>query len=150
MHNCNLRYTFANAVNQWGKRPDRIIDMDKTSRILTKAEEDIMQLIWQRDRCLVSDLLDDLGEPRPPHSTVSTTVRSLEKKGYVGHKAYGRTYEYFPLITREAYSKSRLVQLASDYFSGSFRDMVSFLVDEDALDPDDLDTFIQDLKRTRP
>ncbi len=113
---------------------------------LTKAEEEIMQLIWNRGPCLVSDLLDDMGEPRPPHSSVSTIVRILEKKDFVSHKAYGRTHEYFPLVTKEDYSKSRLEKLATDYFSGSFRDMVSFLVDEESLDPQELESFIQDLK----
>jgi BlaI family transcriptional regulator, penicillinase repressor len=117
---------------------------------LTRAEEEIMQLIWHRGPCLVSQLLDDLGEPRPPHSSVSTIVRILEKKGFVGHKAYGRTHEYFPLITREAYSKSRLQKLASDYFQGSFREMVHFLVEEESLCPKELELFIRELKNTRP
>lgn len=109
-----------------------------------------MQLIWQRGPCLVSDLLDDMGDPRPPHSSVSTIVRILEKKGFVSHKVYGRTYEYFPLISREDYSKSRLEKLATDYFSGSFRDMVSFLVEEESLDPDELESFINELKTRNP
>jgi len=117
---------------------------------LTRAEEEIMQLIWSRGPCLVSQLLDDMGEPRPPHSSVSTIVRILEKKGFVGHKAYGRTHEYFPLITREAYSKSRLEKLASDYFQGSFREMVHFLVEEESLCPEELELFIRELKNTRP
>ncbi len=114
---------------------------------LTKAEEEIMQLIWNRGRCLVSDLLDDLGEPRPPHSSVSTIVRILEKKGFVGHKAYGRTYEYFPLVTKESYSKSRLDKIAGDFFDGSFSQMVSFLVEQDRLDADELEAFIATLKK---
>lgn len=116
---------------------------------LTRAEEEIMQLIWNRGPCLVSHLLDDLGEPRPPHSSVSTIVRILEKKGFVAHKAYGRTHEYYPLITREAYSKSRLEKLASDYFQGSFREMVSFLVEEQRLHPEELEDFIRELKNER-
>lgn len=114
---------------------------------LTKAEEEIMQLIWNRGRCLVSDLLDDLGEPRPPHSSVSTIVRILEKKGFVGHKAYGRTHEYFPLVTKESYSKSRLDKIAGDFFDGSFSQMVSFLVEQDRLDADELEAFIATLKK---
>ena len=62
---------------------------------LTKAEEEMMQYIWKLQRCTVSDLLDQLGEPRPPHSSISSIVRILEKKGFVGHKAYGKTHEYF-------------------------------------------------------
>ena len=70
---------------------------------LTKAEEDIMQLLWEVGRGTVSDLLDRCPEPKPPHSTVSSVVRILEKKGFVGHKAYGKTHEYFPLVEREVY-----------------------------------------------
>ena len=115
-------------------------------RSLTKAEEEIMQLIWTRERCKVSDILDDLGEPRQPHSSVSTIVRILEKKDFVGHKAFGRTYEYFPLISKAQYSKSRLDVLASDYFSGSFHNMVSYLIEAESLDAKELEDFIQQLK----
>lgn len=117
---------------------------------LTKAEEEIMQLIWNRGPCLVSDLLDDMGDPRPPHSSVSTIVRILEKKGFVIHKAYGRTYEYSPVVSKEDYSKSRLKKLATDYFSGSYKEMVSFLVEEESLDPQELESFIHDLKKKAP
>ncbi len=115
-------------------------------RSLTNGEEEIMQRIWHRVRCTVSDILDDLGEPRQPHSSVSTIVRILEKKGFVGHKAYGRTYEYFALITKDQYSKSRLQVLAKSYFSGSFKEMVSFLVEEESLDPKELEAFIEEIK----
>ena len=117
---------------------------------LTKAEEEIMQLIWHRGPCLVSDLLDDMGEPRPPHSSVSTIVRILEKKGFVAHKAYGRTYEYYPLISKEDYSRSRLEKLTADYFSGSYKELVSFLVEEESLDPKELETFLEELKTRNP
>ena len=116
---------------------------------LTKAEEDIMQRIWEKERCTISDLLDEMGEPRPPHSSVSTIVRILEKKGFVGHKTYGRTYEYFPTVSKDAYSKSRLDKLAGDYFSGSYREMVSFMVEEERLDPKELEEFINNLKSIR-
>ena len=75
------------------------------SKRLTKAEEEIMQIIWSKGRVLVSDILDELGDPRPPHSSISSIVRILEKKGFVDHKAYGRTYEYFPTVAKEEYSK---------------------------------------------
>lgn len=75
---------------------------------LTKTEEEVMQLLWQIERGTVSDLLEKMGDPKPPHSTISSVVRILEKKGYAGHKAYGKTYEYFPLFTKEAYGKNSL------------------------------------------
>lgn len=108
---------------------------------LTKAEEDIMQLIWQRGHCLVSDLLDDLEKregKRPPHSTISSFVRILEKKGYVDHKTYGRTHEYFPLIQKSDYGKQTLRRVVDNYFSGSMSALVSNLVREEDVDVDEL------------
>ena len=68
---------------------------------LTRAELELMQVIWKKEKVLVHDILDDLPEPKPAYNTVSTLVRVLEKKGFVGHKAYGKTYEYYPLISKE-------------------------------------------------
>ena len=69
---------------------------------LTKAEEEIMQIIWRLERCTVSNILEDLGTPKPPHSSISSIVRILEKKGFVDHKTYARTHEYFPIVTKSA------------------------------------------------
>jgi len=112
---------------------------------LTKAEEDIMQIIWQLERCTVSDIIKELGEPKPPHSTISSVVRILEKKEFLDHKAYGRTYEYFPIITKEIYSKRTLKKLVTDYFEGSMNSLVSFLVKEKDLDVKDLNELLQQL-----
>ena len=97
---------------------------------LTKAEEEIMQLIWDKGPTLVSALIDDMPDPKPPHSSISSIVRILEKKGFVDHKAYGKTYEYFPLISKKEYSKFSLKRLVSKYFEGSVNELVSFLVKE--------------------
>ena len=75
---------------------------------LTKAEEQVMQTIWEMKSCMVSEILEQLGEPKPPHSTVSSVVRILEKKGFVQHKAYGRTHVYSPVITKDEYTKFTL------------------------------------------
>ncbi len=114
---------------------------------LTKAEEDIMQLIWMLDRCTVSNIIDELPEPRPPHSSISSIVRILERKGFVDHKAYGRTYEYFPVITKEAYSKRSLLSLLKDYFDGSTPQLVSYLVEEDQTSIEELQELIKQLKK---
>ncbi|MBK8555232.1 MAG: BlaI/MecI/CopY family transcriptional regulator [Lewinellaceae bacterium] len=117
---------------------------------LTKAEERIMQIIWRLERCLVSDVLtyieEEQGEDKPPHSSISSIVRILEEKGFVGHKAYGRTYEYFPIITREAYTKTSLSRLVTDYFDGSMNNLVSFLVKEENIDPNELSDLIDKMK----
>ncbi|MDQ3016033.1 MAG: BlaI/MecI/CopY family transcriptional regulator [Bacteroidota bacterium] len=114
---------------------------------LTKAEEDIMQLIWMLDRCTVSNILDELPAPRPPHSSISSIVRILERKGFVDHKAYGRTYEYFPVITKADYSKRSLLSLLKDYFDGSTPRLVSYLVEEDQTSIEELQELIKQLKK---
>jgi BlaI family penicillinase repressor len=105
---------------------------------LTKAEEDIMQLVWDLERCTVSDLLEKMGEPKPPHSTISSVVRILEKKGFVGHKAYGKTHEYFPLVAKEDYGKSSLLDVVRQYFDGSMSRLVSHLVEDKKLSEGDI------------
>lgn len=116
---------------------------------LTKAEEEIMQIIWAKGRVLVSDILDELGDPRPPHSTISSIVRILEKKGFVDHKAYGRTHEYFPLIPKEEYGKVSAKDLITEYFGGSANSLVSFLVKENDLSLKELTELMESLKKNK-
>ena len=108
---------------------------------LTKKEEEIMHIIWQLERCTVSDILDvierETGE-RPPHSSIATIVQIMDKKKFLGHKAFGKTYEYFPLISKEVYGKNSLSKLVSDYFEGSAHNLVSFLVKEEKMNADEL------------
>lgn len=105
---------------------------------LTKAEEEIMHYIWKLERCTVSQIIDELEEPKPPHSSISSIVRILEKKEFVDHKAFGRTYEYFPVVSKETYSKRTISQLLNDYFEGSVNRMVSFLVKEEKVNKEEL------------
>jgi predicted transcriptional regulator len=116
---------------------------------LTKAEEEIMHIIWAKGRVLVSDILDELGEPRPPHSTISSIVRILEKKGFVNHKAYGRTYEYFAAIPKEEYSKHSVKDLIAEYFGGSANRLVSFLVQENDLSLKELGQLMESLEKNK-
>ncbi|MDW7692364.1 BlaI/MecI/CopY family transcriptional regulator [Flammeovirgaceae bacterium SG7u.111] len=98
---------------------------------LTKKEEEIMNIIWQLENAMVRDVIKQLPEPHPPNSTVSSVVRILEKKGFVGHKAYGKTHEYYPLISKSAYRKASFKSLMEKYFSGSYKQLVSFMVQEE-------------------
>lgn len=116
---------------------------------LTKAEEEIMQVIWQLDNCLVRDIIDHLGQPDIPHSTISSVVRILEKKGFVTHKAYGKTHEYRPLVSREAYAQQNVKSLIKKYFGGSPRQLVSFLVQEQDLDLKELNELMQSLAKSK-
>ncbi|MGN6569279.1 MAG: BlaI/MecI/CopY family transcriptional regulator [Flavipsychrobacter sp.] len=112
---------------------------------LTKAEEEIMQIIWQLERCLVRDIIEQLGDPEMPHSTISSVVRILEKKGFVGHKAYGKTYEYFPLIANEDYAQHGVKSLMEKYFGGSPKKLVSFLVQSEDLNLKELNELLKTL-----
>jgi len=113
---------------------------------LTKAEEEIMQMIWENGPSTVSALIEQMEPPKPPHSSISSIVRILEKKGFVDHKAYGRTYEYFPIIMKASYSKFSLKKLVSNYFEGSMSELVSFLVKEDDISINDLKELAEKLE----
>ena len=93
---------------------------------LTKAEEQIMQILWKLNKGFVNDIMENLPEPKPAYNSVSTIVRILEKKGFVDHNAYGKTHEYFPLVSKDKYTKTFLKGFVENYFSNSYQNMVSF------------------------
>lgn len=101
---------------------------------LTKAEEQVMQILWKIEKGFVKDVLAKMDEPKPAYNTVSTIIRILEKKGFVGYKAYGKTHEYFPLIDKTTYSNFYLKNFIGGYFGGSFQRLVSFFAKENDLD----------------
>ncbi|WP_316801019.1 BlaI/MecI/CopY family transcriptional regulator [Pedobacter frigidisoli] len=107
---------------------------------LTKTEERIMQVLWKLQKAFVKDIIDELDdEPKPPYNTISSIVRLLEKKGYVNYKAYGKTYEYFPAITKEEYAKTTFSKLFSGYFDNSPASLLSFMVKEEKLSEKDIE-----------
>lgn len=93
---------------------------------LTRAEEEIMHILWMIEKGFVKDILEKMPEPKPAYNTVSTIVRILEKKGFVGYKAYGKTHEYYPLVVKDEYSNTLMKSMVKNYFSNSFQQMVSF------------------------
>jgi predicted transcriptional regulator len=99
-------------------------------RELTRAEEQVMQVLWKIKKGFVKDILEHFNDPKPAYNTVSTIVRILQEKGFVNHKAYGRTHEYFPIVSKDDYSKMHLKTFVKDYFSNSFEKMVSFFAKE--------------------
>ena len=113
---------------------------------LTKAEEEVMQLLWQLKKANVASLIDELPEPKPAYNTVSTIVRILEKKGFVGYKAYGKTHEYYPIVDKEEYSGFYLNRMIKNYFGGSFSNLVSFFAKENKLDIKDIDKLMHHVK----
>jgi predicted transcriptional regulator len=100
---------------------------------LTRAEEQIMQVLWRLGRGLVKDILDELPEPRPAYNTVSTIVRILERKGFVSYKAYGKTHEYFPLVSMNEYRRASVKSLVNRYFGSSYQELVSFFARDRSL-----------------
>ncbi len=113
---------------------------------LTKTEEGIMQMFWDNGPSIVSAIIEKMPEPKPPHSTISSIVRILERKGFLTHKAYGRTYEYYPVVKKEDYSKRTIREVISNYFDGSPRALVSFLVKNEDVDVGELTELINDLE----
>ncbi len=107
---------------------------------LTKAEERIMHVIWKLQNVFVKDIIEELEEdPKPPYNTISSIVRLLEKKGYLSYKAYGKTYEYFPTISKEDYTKTTFSKMFSGYFDSSPASLLSFMVKEEKLSVADIE-----------
>ena len=119
--------------------------MSKTKK-LTKAEEEIMHMLWEAGPNTVSQLIEKMPEPKPPHSTISSFLRILEKKEFVRHKAFGRTYEYSPVVTMEEYSRYSLKNLVSKYFKGSMNELLSFMVKKNDLSIKEISELIDDLE----
>ena len=113
---------------------------------LTRAELELMQVIWKKEKVLVHDILDDLPEPKPAYNTVSTLVRVLEKKGFVGHKAYGKTYEYFPLVSKEDYTSRYMTGVLNNFFDGSLSRLVNFFSSNKSISVEETDKILEMLK----
>ena len=102
---------------------------------LTAKEEEVMQVIWNLEKALVRDIMEKLPNKNQPYTTVASIVRILEKKGFVSHKPYGKTHEYFPLISKSEYRKRKFKGLITHYFDNSVESVVSFLAKEERLSP---------------
>ncbi len=101
---------------------------------LTKAEEQIMQILWDEEEGFVKDLLQHFPEPKPAYNTVSTIIRILEKKGFLGYKAYGNSHQYYPLVARDVYTKDYLNNFVDSYFGNSIEQLVSFFSKQNKVD----------------
>lgn len=116
---------------------------------LTKAEDQIMQILWRLEKGFVKDIVDELPDPKPAYNTVSTIIRILEKKGFVGYKAFGKTHEYYPLISKEKYTKFYLNNLVKGYFDGSFQSLVSFFATESKMNVMEIDQLVKKLQELK-
>ena len=116
---------------------------------LTKAEEKIMKILWGIGEGFIKDIIEQYPDPKPPYNSVSTIVRVLVQKEIVGFRAFGNTHQYYPLITREEYSKGQLSRLVSDYYNNSLTEVVSFFTESRKLSKKELDEamrMLQELK----
>ncbi|MXV53137.1 BlaI/MecI/CopY family transcriptional regulator [Pedobacter sp. HMF7647] len=115
---------------------------------LTKAEERIMQVFWKLQHAFVKDVIEELDEsPKPPYNTISSIVRILEKKGYLSYKTYGKTYQYFPVMSKQDYGKQSFRKFFSNYFDNSAASLLSFMVKEKELSKADLEEIKEIIKQ---
>ncbi|MEM9832409.1 MAG: BlaI/MecI/CopY family transcriptional regulator [Bacteroidota bacterium] len=116
---------------------------------LTKAEEKIMKILWEIKRGFIKDIIEQYPDPKPPYNSVSTIVRVLVQKNIVDYKAYGKSYQYYPLISKEEYRRGQLGRLVSEYYNNSLKQVVNFFSESKKLDEKELDEvmrMLEDLK----
>lgn len=113
---------------------------------LTKAEEQVMQYLWDLEKAFLKDILEKFPEPKPHTNTVSTILKVLKEKDFVDYKVFGRQHEYFPLISKDKYSGKSIKSLVKNYFEGSYKNAVSFLVEKNEMSVEDLEMLLNELK----
>ena len=114
---------------------------------LTKAEEQIMQVIWKLDKAFLREIIEALPNPKPHNNTVATIIKILVEKEFIGIEVFGRTHQYYPLVSKDVYSKSTMKSFVKGYFEGSFSNAVSFMVKENNLSVDELELLLKQLKK---
>jgi predicted transcriptional regulator len=116
---------------------------------LTRAEEQIMQVLWELKKTFVKNIINELPNPKPAYNTVSTIVRILETKGFVGHEAFGKSHQYYPLVSREDYKSFATQKLLTNYFENSVESMFSFFVKENKIDLKEADEIFKLLEKLK-
>jgi predicted transcriptional regulator len=114
---------------------------------LTRKEEEAMKILWKAEKGFIKELIDLHPDPKPLYTTFSSIIRGLEEKGYIEHKAYGKNHEYYPRIKKEEYKKIFMKEIVSDYFGSSYKNVVSFFVNEKKLSTDDLKKIIEIIEK---
>ncbi|SFZ89429.1 Predicted transcriptional regulator [Flaviramulus basaltis] len=114
---------------------------------LTKAEEDIMKILWQLKKANVKAIMEQFPDPKPAYNTVSTIVRILESKGVVNYEKEGKGHVYFPLIQQQDYSNQSINKLVDNYFQGSFKSMVSFFVKKNDISINELESVLKEINK---
>ncbi|WP_224485016.1 BlaI/MecI/CopY family transcriptional regulator [Robertkochia aurantiaca] len=114
---------------------------------LTKAEEEVMQILWKLKKANVKAVIKELPEPKPAYNTISTIIRILESKGFVDHEQKGKGYLYYPMVQREEYSSQSINSFVDKYFQGSFKSMVSFFVRKNDLSLKEMEDIMKDIEK---
>jgi predicted transcriptional regulator len=114
---------------------------------LTRKEEEAMKILWKARKGFIKELIDLHPEPKPLYTTFSSVIRGLEEKGYVSHKAYGKNHEYYPVIKKEEYRRAFMKNVVADYFGSSYKNVVSFIVNEKKMNADDLRKLIEIIEK---
>mgnify|MGYP002632075717 FL=1 len=109
---------------------------------LTNKEEEIMHVLWKLEKAFVKDVLAEIKDEKPHYNTLSTIIRNLEEKGYVGYTAYGKTHQYFPIVSKEDYKKRFMTVAIDNYFNNSYKNVVSFFAKEEKISIEDLKEII--------
>ena len=112
-------------------------------KTLTKAEEQIMQILWDLKECIVKNVVESFEEPRPAYTTVATVLKVLEKKGFASHKKIGNTHLFYPAVSKKEYTRFQLSSLLKNYFNGSFPKMATFFAKENNLSIEELEEIIK-------
>ncbi|MBT8179123.1 MAG: BlaI/MecI/CopY family transcriptional regulator [Eudoraea sp.] len=116
---------------------------------LTNKEEEVMKVLWRLDKAFVKEILAEIKGPKPHYNTLSTIVRNLEDKEYVGHEAFGNTHRYYPLVTKEAYRKQFVNSSLVDFYDNSYKSMVSFFAKEEKISVEDLKEIINLIEKNK-
>ncbi len=116
---------------------------------LTHAEEEVMQVIWQLGQGFVREILNELPEPKPAYNTVATVVKILEQKGFLAHEAFGKSYRYYPLVSKEAYKEATVQSVLSKYFSSSYKELLAFFVNNEDLSLQDIEALTEQLRKEK-
>ncbi|WP_262910243.1 BlaI/MecI/CopY family transcriptional regulator [Bacteroides fragilis] len=116
---------------------------------MTKAELQIMQVLWRKENAFVNEILQDLEEPRPAYNTVSTVLRVLQNKGFVAYRSFGKNYQYYPLVSKESYTNRFMNRVVDNFFSGSVKAMVSFFTKKEKMSVQEIDELIEMLKENK-
>ncbi len=116
---------------------------------LTQKEEELLQVLWKLKKAFVKELVAQLPQPKPHYNTVSTVIRKMEDKGYVGYTPFGTTHQYYPLVSKEAYRKQFMSRTIHNYFEDSYKNVVSFLAKEDKISVEELKEIIQLIEKSK-